>query len=635
MHICHISSSCQPRRRLIRTWATLGGLSALAACGDATAPPKPVSVVLVNASALAGTVGQSLTPSPTIQITDAKGNPISGVAFTVTAGGGGTVAGTPARTTSTVTSIGTWTFGDTAGAQTLTIATNGVTPLTLTATAAPGFPSGSTSNGVPVTANGVVASVASIQPSIKVTDAFGNGIAGVAVTVQITGGGSVQNANPTTDATGVGTVGAWTLGSLTGTQTVILAAAGVPSVVFSVVTTPPGSITLAAGDGQTGSPSTTLPVNPVFRVLNVAGAPVAGQGIIFTVTSGGGTVTTTSAVTDAQGQASPGAWKLGAFAGSQTMVANANGVTRTLFATAMAPAGGTFSIDLRFVGGTPSQGVQAAFAAAVSRMSLVIVAKLEPFSVSPNPAPVNVNTYCRESGTTLPTSLNEVVPNVIIFAEIVPIDGMGGILGSSGPCALRPSSMLPVFGLMKFDSADINQMVNNGTVNSVVLHEMQHVLGFGTIWTDAAPIPTLVQAGSNPIYLGAAARAAYLAAGGTSAIGVPVEAGGGQGTALSHWRETVFQTELMTGFLTGASQPYSKISMAQFADLGYSVSYATAELYNVPAPGSLRADLFAGINEGSEVIIRPVYKFDKLGRAIPIVRADTGASVVPQAVRKQ
>jgi hypothetical protein len=34
-----------------------------------------------------------------------------------------------------------------------------------------------------------------------------------------------------------------------------------------------------------------------------------------------------------------------------------------------------------------------------------------------------------------------------------------------------------------FDSADLAFMVQSGTINGVILHEMGHVLGIGTLWT--------------------------------------------------------------------------------------------------------------------------------------------------------
>ncbi|MBW7935277.1 MAG: hypothetical protein H3C62_17050, partial [Gemmatimonadaceae bacterium] len=60
----------------------------------------------------------------------------------------------------------------------------------------------------------------------------------------------------------------------------------------------------------------------------------------------------------------------------------------------------------------------------------------------------------------------------------------GKILAQAGPCYVRGSNTLPVVGVMKFDEADIQNYINTGRFESIVLHEMNHVVGFGTIWTD-------------------------------------------------------------------------------------------------------------------------------------------------------
>jgi hypothetical protein len=152
---------------------------------------------------------------------------------------------------------------------------------------------------------------------------------------------------------------------------------------------------------------------------------------------------------------------------------------------------------------------------------------------------------------------------------------------------------------------------------------MQHVLGFGTLWSGPPDFPTtLLQAPStsNPVYLGAAARAQYVAAGGTSASGVPVEGGTSVGTSNSHWRESVFNTELMTGFLNGSSQPLSKISIGALADLGYTVSYSASDAFVVPSPGALRLAPSAIDTTIQEQLIRPRIKVDGSGRVTAVLR---------------
>ncbi len=182
----------------------------------------------------------------------------------------------------------------------------------------------------------------------------------------------------------------------------------------------------------------------------------------------------------------------------------------------------------------------------------------------------------------------EWVDDLVIRAIVVPIDGPGGILGQAGPCAFRVN-LLPAFGLMQFDSDDLAALEANNQLDDVILHEMGHVLGFGTIW---GTLGLRLGTGTiDPRFTGGFAIQRYMAIGGTGApcdppnintVCVPLEGTGGPGTADSHWREDscstcqsadFFGNELMTGFISspGNPNPLSSTSLEQFNDLGYPV----------------------------------------------------------------
>lgn len=179
----------------------------------------------------------------------------------------------------------------------------------------------------------------------------------------------------------------------------------------------------------------------------------------------------------------------------------------------------------------------------------------------------------------------QVIDDILIVATGVTLDGAGGILGGAQPTAFRPGARgLPWKGEMVFDTADIQAMAADGTFLGVVLHEMAHALGFGAIWQQFG----LAQGAgtTNPIYVGTNALREYRSIfGAPNARGVPLEAAGGAGTAGSHWSETIFVTELMTGFVeaAGVSMPISRITVGQFQDLGYQVNYTKADAYAKPA----------------------------------------------------
>jgi Leishmanolysin len=63
---------------------------------------------------------------------------------------------------------------------------------------------------------------------------------------------------------------------------------------------------------------------------------------------------------------------------------------------------------------------------------------------------------------------------------------------------------------------------------------------------------------------------------------VPVENSGGLGTADSHWRETVFRNELMSGFIAAPGNPLSRMTAASLGDLGYQVDVDAGEPYVLP-----------------------------------------------------
>ena len=177
------------------------------------------------------------------------------------------------------------------------------------------------------------------------------------------------------------------------------------------------------------------------------------------------------------------------------------------------------------------------------------------------------------------------VDDILIDGSAQPIDGPGGTLGQAGPTNLRPGSLLPIRGIMEFDTADLNQLEANGSLFDVIVHEMGHVLGIGTIWQGLG----LLQGagGSNPRFTGTQATAQYNSIFGNTETSVPVENTGGQGTRDGHWRESIFGNELMTGFLNSGVNPLSRVTVGALADMGYVVNLAAADNYSPPGGGNL------------------------------------------------
>jgi VCBS repeat protein/leishmanolysin len=172
------------------------------------------------------------------------------------------------------------------------------------------------------------------------------------------------------------------------------------------------------------------------------------------------------------------------------------------------------------------------------------------------------------------------VDDLEIDARVISIDGSGGILGQAGWDFRRPTSMggLPYQGGMDFDSADVGSLFANGTFDEVILHEMGHILGIGTLWSEFG-----LKSGFN--YTGQHALDEYRTlTGDPSKTFVPLENTGGSGTAGAHWSEAVFNNELMTGFIeaSGVSMPLSRLTIASLWDLGYTVNLGAADPYTLP-----------------------------------------------------
>lgn len=159
-----------------------------------------------------------------------------------------------------------------------------------------------------------------------------------------TGGGSLAGAATTTGADGVASAGTWTLGTAAGPNAVTATVSGLAPVEFSATGTAgaPTEVSKIAGDPQNGTVGTTLFQPFVVRVTDAHQNPVSGSPVTFTVTTGGGTLSTASATTDAQGQAST-ILTLGRQPGVNTVTAAVAGVPAVSFA-ATARVGAAASI---------------------------------------------------------------------------------------------------------------------------------------------------------------------------------------------------------------------------------------------------------------------------------------------------
>lgn len=224
-----------------------------------------------------------------------------------------------------------------------------------------------------------------------------------------------------------------------------------------------------------------------------------------------------------------------------------------------APAS-NFAIEVRFQGGL-SSSQQDAFQTAASRWSEIIVGDLQTVR--------------------LPTG--EVVDDLLIDARGTRIDGVGRVLGRAAPTLIR-NNQLPAAGFMEFDTDDLVRMQGDGTLVDVIVHEMGHVLGIGTLWGEMGLVTSNCLQAANPVFFGIKA-ATELAGiiGAQQPIAVPVENQHGPGTRCGHWRESIFGHEGMTGFVNLGPNPLSRMTIGALEDMGYEVNYDAADAYTLPS----------------------------------------------------
>jgi hypothetical protein len=276
-----------------------------------------------------------------------------------------------------------------------------------------------------------------------------------------------------------------------------------------------------------------------------------------------------------------------------------------------------FTITVRYVDGTPPDYLANAFNQAVTRWQGVIVDSV-------GSVPIKLAAGACDSSQ---PALNETVKDLLILVHLREIrDTVPGqtTLGESGPCLIRNPGNLPILGVMSLNSRTLAALNGSGMLDDVIKHEMAHLLGFGTVWDlDHLLRDTTT---NDPSFSGPLAQAAFRQAMPSyDDKVVPVEAGGGSGTTLSHWRESVMTNELMTGFLNQGANPLSEVTVESMADLGYTVNAGAADPWPTAAsaaskgvPGTLVPSFSVAGSPAHETIHGPRFSVTRSGEISPL-----------------
>lgn len=160
---------------------------------------------------------------------------------------------------------------------------------------------------------------------LRVYDTENTPMANVPVSFNVlAGGGSVDPATAKSDANGE-VKARWTLGPGSQVQTMVGSAPGVEPITLSALGVLPSDITIAQGNNQSARVSTALPVQLVLRVTGGNNMPIPGQTVALAITSGGGSLSPQSAVTNNLGEVTV-RWTLGPQVGLQTATATSGTV---------------------------------------------------------------------------------------------------------------------------------------------------------------------------------------------------------------------------------------------------------------------------------------------------------------------
>ena len=284
-----------------------------------------------------GLVGEALPNPIVVEVRDQSGEPVPGaeVTFSVTSGGG-TLSATSATTDSDGSAESTLTLGQNPGTNTVEVTVTGVQGKQTFTAEGILIPktfviiSGENQQGLP--------GAPLVNPFVvEILDPSDNPLPGVQVTFSVTsGGGRLSATTLTTDSDGRAE-NTLTLGPNPGANTVTVSVAGIQeeiTVTAEGIRTPK-AFWIIYGFDQKGLVGEALPNPIVVEVRNQSGEPFPGAEVTFSVTSGGGRLSVTSATTDSHGRAES-TLTLGPDPGTNSVDVTVFGIQQRQIATAIA-----------------------------------------------------------------------------------------------------------------------------------------------------------------------------------------------------------------------------------------------------------------------------------------------------------
>jgi hypothetical protein len=272
---------------------------------------QPNTLTLTSGDGQSATVATAVGSTCTVTVKDQTGTVMSGVPvlWGITEGGStGSINDTSSTNGSGIAST-TPTMGQQAGSYILTASVAGLPSVSFTLTAT----AGTASTLSLVDGDNQVATVGqavAIDPSVKVTDDYGNAKSGVSIAWAVaSGGGSVNTTGgTTTGADGVATVTSWTLGASAGSNTLTASSAGLTGSPLTFTASGQSAaatqIVVISGQTQSGVTAGSAAAPWVLEVRDGASNPVQGFSVEGVITSGNGSLSTSPQVSAANGRVS-------------------------------------------------------------------------------------------------------------------------------------------------------------------------------------------------------------------------------------------------------------------------------------------------------------------------------------------
>ncbi|KAL3798896.1 hypothetical protein ACHAW5_004136 [Stephanodiscus triporus] len=227
-----------------------------------------------------------------------------------------------------------------------------------------------------------------------------------------------------------------------------------------------------------------------------------------------------------------------------------------------------FNIDLSLeLHSTSDEAVyRDAYIEARNKWMEVITGDLPSYPLNSIP---NVADWRGDCTNPLPSSIDDL--HICVREGYIAID----LLGAAGPLWTRTDpitkKVTTVTGDMELNIYHIKEMINSGKIKEVILHEMGHILGLGSLWEKK--FNDLLDE-NNDYRVGTKAAGVWSKDWGC--VGTPpIEKVGGDGTAFTHWDEECLRDELMTGY--GDDRSISKLTIGSLEDNGYKFNYDAAD----------------------------------------------------------